>query len=76
VVDTVNFTLGVLTNSYWFWFGTVRSMRDRGRGMCFWRSMWRSDRKTRGYVEIGIDDPLVKLVRRLLGKKSSDLIAS
>jgi hypothetical protein len=76
MVDMVDFTSGVLTNLYWFWLGTVRRIRDGGRGMCFRRSMWRSDRKTRGYVEIGIYDPLVQLVRGLLGKKLSDLVTS
>jgi hypothetical protein len=76
MVDMVDFTMGVLTNSYRFWFGTVRRMRDGGRGMCFQRSMWQSDRKTRGYVKIDIYDPLIQLVRGLLGKKSSDPITS
>jgi hypothetical protein len=76
MVDMVNFTMGVLTNLYRFWFRTVRRMRDGGRGMCFRESMWRSNRKTRGYVEIGIYDPLIQLVRGLLGKKLSDPVMS
>jgi hypothetical protein len=35
MVDTVNFAAGMLSNAYRFWFGTMRGMRDRGRGMCF-----------------------------------------
>jgi hypothetical protein len=76
MIDTVNFALGVWTNLYWFWFGTVRRMRDGGRGMCFQRSMWQSDREARGYVKIGIYDLLVQLVRGLLRKQSSDSATS
>jgi hypothetical protein len=63
MVDAVNFTMGMLTNTYGFQLGTVRGMRDRERGMHFWRSVWRPDRETGGYIKVGINDPLVQLVR-------------
>jgi hypothetical protein len=35
MVDKVNFAAGMLSNAYRLQFGTMRGMRDRGRGMCF-----------------------------------------
>jgi hypothetical protein len=50
MVDVVNFTMGMLTNTYGFWLGTVRRIRDRGRGMHLERSGWGSNREWRWKV--------------------------
>jgi hypothetical protein len=39
IVDVVNFTSGMLTNAYRFWFGAVREIRGQSRSLCFGRSM-------------------------------------
>jgi hypothetical protein len=45
MVDVVNFTMGMLTNTYGFWLSTVRRIRDRRRGMRLKRSGWGSNRE-------------------------------
>jgi hypothetical protein len=35
MIYAVNFTAGVLSNAYRFWFCTMRGMRDGGGSMCF-----------------------------------------
>jgi hypothetical protein len=64
IVDAVNFTTGMLTNAYGFWLGTVRRIRDRGRGMYLERSGRGSNRELRQDIEVSVDYPGMELVRR------------
>jgi hypothetical protein len=62
MVDTVDFTASVLTNTNWFQFRTMGRMCVGSMCMGFWRSVRGSYGKMGQYIEVGVYNPLVKLV--------------